>query len=328
MFRRLTLAVMAVVAGFLSTAQAQEDTIPGLKPAVVQEKMDNATLVEKASFLLGYNMFKGIQSQGGNVDMAELTEGIKVAQSGEDRSSYILGYNMMYQARMRGKNVTTDEFIEGVKAAQSGEDKKSFITGYELMGNLKKQDAGLEIEKILAGMKSASSGQELPMSKEETSAVMSSFQKVLEERQVAKMKAMTESNDAETRAFMAKNKAENPGVKELPNGVQYQVLTEGTGPKPSAEDRIKVNYHGTFLNGKVFDSTTQPPSGLPPEPAEFNVSGVVPGFSAALQAMNVGSKWKVVIPGKLGYGVQGRGEIGPNQALMFEIELLEILPKK
>lgn len=123
-------------------------------------------------------------------------------------------------------------------------------------------------------------------------------------------------------AFLEKNKARE-GVTTTASGLQYEVITEGTGPKPVAEDMVRVHYHGTLIDGKVFDSSVDRG-----EPAEFPVGGVIQGWVEALQLMPVGSKWKIYLPASLAYGERGAGgDIQPNSALVFEVELLEILPK-
>ena len=153
---------------------------------------------------------------------------------------------------------------------------------------------------------------------------MTAFQKVVQKQQLERMTTLAKKNKDEGDAFLAEN-AKKEGVKTLPSGVQYQVLEEGTGAQPAVSDKVRVDYHGTLPDGTIFDSTLKPLDGSEPSPAEFDVARVVPGFSAAIQAMKVGSKWKVAIPGAQAYGMRGKGEIGPNQTLLFEIHLLGIV---
>ncbi len=131
-----------------------------------------------------------------------------------------------------------------------------------------------------------------------------------------------QKNLEEGNAFLEKNKSRE-GVKTTESGLQYEVIKEGTGPKPTAENTVKVHYHGTLINGKVFDSSVDRG-----EPAEFPVGGVIPGWTEALQMMPVGSKWKIYLPANLAYGERGAGgDIQPNSTLIFEVELLEIVSK-
>ena len=124
---------------------------------------------------------------------------------------------------------------------------------------------------------------------------------------------------AKSKEFLAEN-AKREGVVELESGLQYEVITEGNGAKPSLSDTVTTHYHGTLPNGTVFDSSVDRG-----QPASFPVSGVIKGWTEALQLMNVGSKYKLFVPSDLAYGAQGAGnDIGPHQALVFEVELLEI----
>jgi FKBP-type peptidyl-prolyl cis-trans isomerase len=121
-------------------------------------------------------------------------------------------------------------------------------------------------------------------------------------------------------AFLEENKSRE-GVNTTASGLQYEVISEGDGPKPSADDRVRVHYHGTLIDGTVFDSSVERG-----EPAVFGVGQVIPGWTEALQLMPVGSKWKIYVPSNLAYGERGAGaDIGPNTTLIFEVELLEIV---
>lgn len=136
-----------------------------------------------------------------------------------------------------------------------------------------------------------------------------------------KLKAeKAEKNKAAGLAFLTANKAK-PGVVTLPSGLQYQVLKEGTGPKPTAQDKVKVHYHGMLIDGSTFDSSIDRG-----EPITLSVSGVIKGWTEALLLMPVGSKWKLFIPSELGYGERQAGpKITPNSTLVFDVELLEIV---
>ena len=299
---------------------------PGFTPTAVVQ--DEGSLTEKASYFVGFKMMKDLEGRkAGEVNMKELFEGMKEASTSDEKKSYIVGYQTMKDLQRQGGDKTNmKELFAGMEAAAAGEDKKNFVAGFQMMSGLKEQGYGLSLDKIFEGMMTASSGKELGMSDEEVMAMMNAFQKVVEKRQIEKMKKTSADNIAAAEAYMAKNAADNPNVKMLENGVQYEILTEGTGPVPTIANKVKVDYHGTFLNGRVFDSSINPPSGRPPAPAELKVGEFVPGFSEVLQNMKVGGKWRVVIPGQQAYGIKGgaRGMIGPNQALVFEVTLLEI----
>jgi FKBP-type peptidyl-prolyl cis-trans isomerase FklB len=212
--------------------------------------------------------------------------------------------------------------------AESLQDKASLIIGFStisnLINNLERQGVELNDAKFSEGIQKALQGEELGMTTEETQSVMMAFQKIAQKQQVEKMTMLAKKNKAEGDAFLAEN-AKNANVKTLPTGVQYEILEEGTGGTPTVSNLVRVHYHGTLPDGTVFDSTLQPRNGKPPEPVEFMVNQVVPGFSATLQAMKVGGKWKVAIPGDQAYAMKGKGKIGPNQTLVFEIQLLGVV---
>ena len=135
------------------------------------------------------------------------------------------------------------------------------------------------------------------------------------------MAAAGEANKKQGDAFMAANKTKE-GVVTLPDGLQYKILTAGTGPKPLATDTVICNYKGTLIDGSEFDSSYKRG-----QPATFPVGGVIKGWTEALQLMPVGSKWQLFIPSDLAYGDRGQGPIGPNATLIFEVELVSIQPK-
>lgn len=208
--------------------------------------------------------------------------------------------------------------------------KVSYVIGYntmrKVMDDMKRQ-AGLELnaEQVAAGAKTAVGGADLGITKEELDKINEAMQGVVQrsrERMIAKLKADAETNKVASEAFMAEN-AKKEGVMKLENGVQYTVMQAGSGVTPGAQDQVKINYHGMTVDGKVFDSSVVAINGKQPAPITHSASGFVPGFNSAIQKMKVGEKWKVVIPSDLAYGM--RGPMGPNQALIFEIELLDVI---
>lgn len=193
-------------------------------------------------------------------------------------------------------------------------DKVSYALGLSIGNNF--QNSGindLQIEDFVKGLKDILGGQTSEISYDEAKQVINDyFMKLQKEKFEINKKAGEE--------FLNINKGK-AGVVTLPSGLQYQVLQKGEGPKPTASDKVKCHYHGTLINGTVFDSSVQRG-----EPAVFGVSQVIPGWVEALQLMPVGSKWRLFIPSDLAYGEHGAGEaIEPNSALIFEVELLDIV---
>jgi FKBP-type peptidyl-prolyl cis-trans isomerase FklB len=147
--------------------------------------------------------------------------------------------------------------------------------------------------------------------------IMAAMQKARNEKsEVSKKEAAAAKKEGE--AFLTENKTK-PGVVELPSGLQYLILKEGDGPKPTATDKVKCHYHGTFTDGTVFESSVERG-----EPIVFNVNGVIAGWTEALQLMPVGSKWRLFIPSNLAYGDQANGKIKAGSTLIFEVELIDI----
>lgn len=219
--------------------------------------------------------------------------------------------------------------------------KASMILVYNQLGPMITQmkAAGIELDKeqALEGARRVLSGEPLGITSQEVGPIMEplreKFQAMQAQRQeemtkrreemMSQMKELAEKNKAEGEAYLAEN-AKKEGVQTLDNGVQYEVMVEGTGPKPKATDKIKINYHGMFIDGKVFDSTLESTRGEPVQPYVSPANAFVPGFNAAVQAMPVGSKWKISIPSDQAYKMGGRG-MPPNKTLIFEVEMLEIV---
>lgn len=193
-------------------------------------------------------------------------------------------------------------------------DKVSYALGLSIGNNF--QNSGiknLQVEDFVQGLKDVLAEARPAISYDEA-------KEVINEYFVKLQKEKLEINKKAGEEFLNINK-HKAGVTELPSGLQYEVLKKGNGAKPTASDQVKCHYHGTLINGTVFDSSVQRG-----EPAVFGVSQVIPGWVEALQLMEVGSKWRLFIPSHLAYGEHGAGEvIEPNSTLVFDVELLDIV---
>jgi len=196
----------------------------------------------------------------------------------------------------------------------------SYSVGYDVAKNFNDNEFSLDVAIVLAGLNDAQSGSEPRLTQEQIAATMTEFQQYMMEQQQKKAVALAQESIASGTAFLEENKVKE-GVVTLESGLQYKVITEGTGRKPSAEDVVQVHYRGTLVDGTPFDSSYDRG-----QPAEFPVSRVIAGWTEALQLMSEGSKWQLVIPSELAYGEQEMGGvIAPNSVLVFEVELLKVL---
>ena len=192
--------------------------------------------------------------------------------------------------------------------------KASYAIGQQIGGNLKQQNIDFDIDALAMALRDASAGKN-EMTKEDMQAAMMKLQELA-------MKKQQEAADTNAKAgkeYLEKNKTAE-GVKTTASGLQYITEKEGSGPMPKKDDVVKVHYKGTLTNGEQFDSSHDRG-----QPAEFPVSGVIPGWTEALQLMKVGGKAKLFIPPELAYGPSGRPGIPPNSVLVFEVELIEIV---
>ena len=202
---------------------------------------------------------------------------------------------------------------------KSPKEKLSYSIGVDIGNTLKRQQIDADAAILGQGIKDAMSGGKLLLSEQEIRETMQNFQKDMVAKQTERMKKLAEENKKAGDAFLAENK-KKPGVVTLPSGLQYKVITEGSGKSPKESDTVTVNYRGTFVNGTEFDSSYKRG-----EPATFPVKGVIAGWVEALPLMKEGAKWQLFIPSGLAYGETGAGSaIGPNATLIFEVELISI----
>jgi FKBP-type peptidyl-prolyl cis-trans isomerase len=202
-------------------------------------------------------------------------------------------------------------------------EKQSYAMGMNLGTNLHRQGITLNPALVARGLKDAQAGGKTLLTEDEARAVMTQLQAAVRQKIEAKSKDESAANRKAGEAFLADNKSK-PGVVALPDGLQYKILKDGTGPKPTASDTVSCDYKGTLISGKEFDSSAKHGG-----PASFPVSGVIKGWTEALQLMPVGSTWQLFIPADLAYGDRGAGsDIGPGETLIFEVTLDSIEQKK
>jgi FKBP-type peptidyl-prolyl cis-trans isomerase FklB len=201
-------------------------------------------------------------------------------------------------------------------------DKFSYALGMNLGTSLKKQSVAVDPNILARGLKDALGGGKTALTEDQARATLMEVQTEMRKKQQEQMQQAGAANKKEGDAFLAANKSKD-GVITLPSGLQYKILTPGTGPKPTASDSVVCNYRGTLINGTEFDSSYKRG-----QPATFPVNGVIKGWTEALQLMPVGSKWQLFVPSDLAYGERSPSpEITPDSTLIFEVELLSIQNK-
>lgn len=205
-------------------------------------------------------------------------------------------------------------------ALKSQQEKLGYAIGMNIGMNMKKQSIAADPEQIAEGLKSAFAGEKTILTELEMAQILTAYQQVMQQKQMAEAAAAAAENKQKSEAFLQENGAKE-GVKTLPSGLQYKVITAGTGTSPDASSVVEVHYKGSLIDGTEFDSSYQRG-----EPASFPVGGVIPGWTEALQLMKEGAKWELTIPPTLAYGERGQPPvIPPNATLIFEVELIKIV---
>jgi FKBP-type peptidyl-prolyl cis-trans isomerase FklB len=204
---------------------------------------------------------------------------------------------------------------------KSNIDTVSYSIGFDMGKNLRQQKVEVNTAAYLAGLQRGLESDTAALTAEQMQTAVNAYIAAAGERQKAEMEKKGAEMKEKGSKFLAENKSKQ-GVVELPSGLQYKVIKEGNGPKPTANETVVINYKGTLIDGTEFDSSYKRG-----QPASFPVGGVIPGFTEALQLMKVGSKYEIYIPSNLAYGEAGAGDvIPPHSTLIFEIELLSIQP--
>lgn len=201
---------------------------------------------------------------------------------------------------------------------ETDEQKLGYVFGMSMGQSLKQQDTEVDIEAVIEALRTVYTGGEPALTQEEAAAIQRAYVQQRQETMAAEQAVAAQTNLAAAEAFLAEN-AGKEGVVTTESGLQYMVVEQGDGPRPSATDTVTVHYRGTLLDGTEFDS-----SYARNEPISFGLDRVIPGWTEGVQLMPVGSKYMFYIKPELGYGAAGGGPIPPNSALIFEVELLDI----
>lgn len=203
-------------------------------------------------------------------------------------------------------------------APETDDERLAYSLGVTLGESMQADVEDLDIDAFSDGMRDVFAGNELALGEDDIAQALTSFQERAMQEREAETAAIAEANKAEGETFLAEN-AQRDDVTVTDSGLQYEVLESGDGASPGAQDSVEVHYEGTLLDGSVFDSSLERG-----EPVTFRVNQVIEGWQEALQLMSVGDVWKLYIPSELAYGESGQGPIGPNEVLIFNVELLDV----
>ncbi len=214
--------------------------------------------------------------------------------------------------------VSLNAAADTIKVLENEEQKVSYSFGLVLGKRMQNDLPELNVDVFMQGVKDAIQNKAPLLTDDQVGDVLAKFQRDMQQQQMEQVQQVSEENQKIGKEFLAKNKNKE-GVVTLESGLQYKVLKEGKGPQPKASDVVKVHYTGSLINGEVFDSSIERG-----QPVTFPLNGVIAGWTEALQLMPTGSKWQLYIPSDLAYGANGNRSIGPNETLLFDVELIGI----
>ncbi|MFK7957482.1 MAG: FKBP-type peptidyl-prolyl cis-trans isomerase N-terminal domain-containing protein [Lysobacterales bacterium] len=197
-------------------------------------------------------------------------------------------------------------------------DKMSYSIGYQFGNDLKLRKLDVSVETVVEALRDAVGGNEARVPEQEMVALLKRLEQEFRAEQLEKFKALSDENKVKSDEFLAENKGKK-GIVVLPSGVQYRVIEEGGGSRPTMESEVIVHYRSSTMSGLEYDS-----SFARGEPVNFNVNQVLKGWQEVLPLMKPGAKWQVFVPPEMGYGVRGQPPVGPNEVLVFDINLVEV----
>lgn len=306
------------IAALLTTAAVLFGTA-----ASAQDKTVLTTERDKASYMVGTDIGHSIAPVGPDLDMAAFEKAIRNAFAGgkpllTPDEAQTTGKALMARISARNGQPSPDG-----KTPEVGKDKVGLLVGTDVGRSLAPIQEEIDIPVFLQAIRTTTSNGKALLSEEELNAIRQTFSQKVQSQMQAKAAVAGEKNKTEGATFLAKNKV-TKGVFTTPSGLQYMVLRQGAGQRPRATDRVRVNYHGTLLDGTVFDSSYDRG-----QPAEFGLNQVITGWTEGVTMMPIGAKYRFWIPSELAYGPKGTpgGPVGPNSTLVFDVELLAILPE-
>ena len=306
-------ALMAFVAlNFVAWAQAED------KPVLSSER-------DKVSYMIGADVGRSIAAIGPDLDLAAFERAVKHAFEGGkpllgDEEARAVGSALMQRIGERSGKPMPGA-APGSQAPTVARDKVGLLIGADVGRSLASIQDEIDFSIFMQALRTLLDGKAPSLSEADMDRIREAFSKRMDEREATRLAELAQKNASEGAAFLAKNKA-NKGVFVTASGLQYMVLRQGNGKRPRPTDRVRVSYHGTLIDGTVFDSSYERG-----QPAEFALGQVIPGWTEGVALMPVGAKFRFWVPGPIAYGERGhpQGGIGPNATLIFDVELLDVL---
>jgi FKBP-type peptidyl-prolyl cis-trans isomerase FklB len=294
---------------------------PSRRFAMERKQWDNKSM-SKLSIVITAFMAMGLASADAALAQQSSTSGSQQSPSATAPAKPATGAQSSTAAKTGQTPAAKRPAATAAAPLTTAKQKASYAIGMNIGKGLKKDEVDVDGASLARGIRDAIAGNKSLLTDEESKTALMGLAAEVRAKQQAKLDQVAAVNKKEGEAFLTANKAKD-GVVALPSGLQYKVEKEGNGPKPTAADSVTCNYRGTLIDGKEFDSSYKRG-----QPLTIPVSGVIKGWTEAMQLMPVGSKWQLFIPSDLGYGNQAMGQdIQPGSTLIFEVELLSIAPK-
>jgi len=206
------------------------------------------------------------------------------------------------------------------QGVETEKDKLSYAVGWDIGADIKRRSTEFNVESLITAIRDVVGDNEPKVAAEEMRTLLTDLQEKVRAEQVEQFRQLSEENQAKSEEFLEANKSKT-GIVVLPSGVQYRIIEEGEGARPGIDSRVSVHYRGSLMSGREFDSSFARGT-----PEEFSVNAVLPGWQEVLPLMKAGSTWQIFLPPELAFGARGNPPVGPNEALMFDLKLVEILP--